>query len=351
MFDSIHEECGVFGICSPMTTDVAVSAYYALYALQHRGQESCGIAVNADGVIKSHKDLGLVPEVFTPEVLAELGPGQMAIGHTRYSTTGGVSRANAQPMVVRHVKGMLAVAHNGNISNAAEIKRELELTGAIFHSTNDSEVITYMITRARLEEPSIERAVEKTMSRLEGAYSLVIMSPRKMLAVRDPHGFRPLCIGQMENGSYVFASESCALDSLGAKFLRDVDPGEIVIAEVGQALRSIRTHCGAHESLCVFEFVYFARPDSVIEGASVHQARIAAGRRLWEEHPVEADVVIGVPDSGLDAALGFSQASGIPYGTGFVKNRYVSIFIPFFNHNHTFRTTSNKYRFCSRLLQ
>ena len=323
MFDSIHEECGVFGICSPMTTDVAVSAYYALYALQHRGQESCGIAVNADGVIKSHKDLGLVPEVFTPEVLAELGPGQMAIGHTRYSTTGGVSRANAQPMVVRHVKGMLAVAHNGNISNAAEIKRELELTGAIFHSTNDSEVITYMITRARLEEPSIERAVEKAMSRLEGAYSLVIMSPRKMLAVRDPHGFRPLCIGQMENGSYVFASESCALDSLGAKFLRDVDPGEIVIAEAGQALRSIRTHCGAHESLCVFEFVYFARPDSVIEGASVHQARIAAGRRLWEEHPVEADVVIGVPDSGLDAALGFSQASGIPYGTGFVKNRYV----------------------------
>ena len=323
MFDSIHEECGVFGICSPMTTNVAVSAYYALYALQHRGQESCGIAVNADGVIKSHKDLGLVPEVFTPEVLAELGPGQMAIGHTRYSTTGGVSRANAQPMVVRHVKGMLAVAHNGNISNAAEIKRELELTGAIFHSTNDSEVITYMITRARLKEPSIERAVEKAMSRLEGAYSLVIMSPRKMLAVRDPHGFRPLCIGQMENGSYVFASESCALDSLGAKFLRDVDPGEIVIAEAGQALRSIRTHCGAHESLCVFEFVYFARPDSVIEGASVHQARIAAGRRLWEEHPVEADVVIGVPDSGLDAALGFSQASGIPYGTGFVKNRYV----------------------------
>ena len=323
MFDSIHEECGVFGICSPMTTDVAVSAYYALYALQHRGQESCGIAVNADGVIKSHKDLGLVPEVFTPEVLAELGPGQMAIGHTRYSTTGGVSRANAQPMVVRHVKGMLAVAHNGNISNAAEIKRELELTGAIFHSTNDSEVITYMITRARLKEPSIERAVEKAMSRLEGAYSLVIMSPRKMLAVRDPHGFRPLCIGQMENGSYVFASESCALDSLGAKFLRDVDPGEIVIAEAGQALRSIRAHCGAHESLCVFEFVYFARPDSVIEGASVHQARIAAGRRLWEEHPVEADVVIGVPDSGLDAALGFSQASGIPYGTGFVKNRYV----------------------------
>ena len=323
MFDSIHEECGVFGICSPMTTDVAVSAYYALYALQHRGQESCGIAVNADGVIKSHKDLGLVPEVFTPEVLAELGPGQMAIGHTRYSTTGGVSRANAQPMVVRHVKGMLAVAHNGNISNAAEIKRELELTGAIFHSTNDSEVITYMITRARLEEPSIERAVEKAMSRLEGAYSLVIMSPCKMLAVRDPHGFRPLCIGQMENGSYVFASESCALDSLGAKFLRDVNPGEIVIAEAGQALRSIRTHCGAHESLCVFEFVYFARPDSVIEGASVHQARIAAGRRLWEEHPVEADVVIGVPDSGLDAALGFSQASGVPYGTGFVKNRYV----------------------------
>ena len=323
MFDSIHEECGVFGICSPHRSDVAASAYYALYALQHRGQESCGIAVNTNGVIRCHRDLGLVPDVFNARVLEELGTGDMAIGHTRYSTTGGVSRTNAQPMVVRHVKGTLAVAHNGNISNAAELKRELELSGAIFHTTNDSEVISYVITRARLVEPSIEQAVEKAMDQLEGAYSLVIMSPRKMIAVRDPHGFRPLCIGKMEDGSVVFASETCALDTLGASFVRDVDPGEIVVAEPGQELRSIRTHCGQPESLCVFEFVYFARPDSVVEGASVHAARLEAGRLLWKEHPVEADVVIGVPDSGLDAALGFSQASGIPYGVGFIKNRYV----------------------------
>ncbi len=323
MFDSIHEECGVFGIRAPRRCDVAVSAYYALYALQHRGQESCGIAVNTNGVIKCHRDLGLVPDVFNERVLTELGTGNMAIGHTRYSTTGAVSRVNAQPLVVRHVKGTLVVAHNGNISNAAEIKQELELSGAIFHTTNDSEVISYVITKARLSEPSIEAAIEKAMYQLEGAYSMVVMSPRKLIAVRDPHGFRPLCIGRAEDGSIIFTSETCALNTLGATWLRDVEPGEIVVLEDGKELRSIKTHCGGKESLCVFEFVYFARPDSVIEGASVHAARRNAGRLLWEEHPVEADVVIGVPDSGLDAALGFSEASGIPYGVGFIKNRYI----------------------------
>ena len=323
MFDSIHEECGVFGIRAPKRCDVAASAYYALYALQHRGQESCGIAVNTNGVIKCHRDVGLVPDVFNERVLGELGTGHMAIGHTRYSTTGGVSRINAQPLVVRHVKGTLAIAHNGNISNAAEIKRELELSGAIFHTTNDSEVISYVITKARLTEPSIEAAIEKAMYKLEGAYSMVVMSPRKLIAVRDPHGFRPLCLGKTDEGSIVFASESCALNTLGASYVRDVEPGEIVIAEDGKELRSIRTHCGGPQSFCVFEFVYFARPDSVIEGASVHAARLRAGELLWKEHPVEADVVIGVPDSGLDAALGFAQASGIPYGVGFIKNRYV----------------------------
>ena len=323
MFDSIHEECGVFGIRAPKRCDVAASAYYALYALQHRGQESCGIAVNTNGVIKCHRDVGLVPDVFNERVLGELGTGHMAIGHTRYSTTGGVSRINAQPLVVRHVKGTLAIAHNGNISNAAEIKQELELSGAIFHTTNDSEVISYVITKARLTEPSIEAAIEKAMYKLEGAYSMVVMSPRKLIAVRDPHGFRPLCLGKTEDGSIIFASESCALNTLGASYVRDVEPGEIVIAEDGKELRSIRAHCGGPQSFCVFEFVYFARPDSVIEGASVHAARLRAGELLWKEHPVEADVVIGVPDSGLDAALGFAQASGIPYGVGFIKNRYI----------------------------
>ncbi len=322
MFDSIHEECGVFGIRAPRRCNVAASAYYALYALQHRGQESCGIAVNTNGVIKCHRDLGLVPEVFTERVLEELGTGTMAVGHTRYSTSGSASRVNAQPLVVRHVKGSMAIAHNGNISNAFRIKQELEMTGAIFHSTNDSEVISYVVTAARLTEPSIEKAIEKAMHRLEGAYSMVIMSPRKLIAVRDPHGFRPLCIGRTEDGSIVFTSETCALNTLNATWLRDVEPGEIVIAD-DNGLRSIKTHCGQNTGLCVFELVYFARPDSVIDGASVHAARLQAGAFLWQEHPVEADVVIGVPDSGLDAALGFSKASGIPYGVGFIKNRYI----------------------------
>ncbi|MEA5097474.1 MAG: amidophosphoribosyltransferase, partial [Burkholderiaceae bacterium] len=300
MFDSIHEECGVFGIRAPKRSNVAESAYYALYALQHRGQESCGIAVNTNGVIKCHRDLGLVPEVFTERVLAELGTGTMAVGHTRYSTTGTASRINAQPLVVRHVKGSMAIAHNGNISNAFQIKQELEMTGAIFHSTNDSEVISYVITSARLTEPSIEKAIEKAMYRLEGAYSMVVMSPRKLIAVRDPHGFRPLCIGQTEDGSIIFTSETCALNTLNATWLRDVEPGEIVVAD-DDGLRSIKTHCGQNTGLCVFELVYFARPDSVIDGASVHAARLKAGEFLWNEHPVDADVVIGVPDSGLDA--------------------------------------------------
>lgn len=322
MFDTIHEECGVFGIRTPKRSDVAASTYYALYALQHRGQESCGIAVNSNGVIRCHRDLGLVPEVFSERVLQELGTGMMAVGHTRYSTTGAVSRTNAQPLVVRHIKGAMAIAHNGNISNAAAIKRELEMNGAIFHSTNDSEVISYVVTAARLREPSIEQAIEQAMYRLEGAYSMVVMSPRKLIAVRDPHGFRPLCIGVTDDGGILFASETCALNTLGAQWLRDVEPGEIVIVD-DNGLRSIKTHCGQKAGICVFEYVYFARPDSVIDGASVHAARLKAGELLYQEHPVEADVVIGVPDSGLDAALGFSRASGIPYGVGFIKNRYI----------------------------
>ena len=324
----LHEECGVFGIYDRAgTEDVAAAAYSALYALQHRGQESCGIAVNDDGVITGHRDLGLVNEVFTPEVLASLSTttAHMATGHVRYATAGTRVRANAQPMIVRHGRGTMALCHNGNLTNAVELRRQLENEGAIFHGSSDTEVICYLITRNRLRMGSIETAISKTMDVLEGAYSLVIMSATKLIAVRDPRGYRPLCIGTLPGGGYVFASESCALDAVGAALLRDVEPGEIVVVDTKTGeLRSIQDHCGRPDTqMCVFEFIYFARPDSVIEGSSVHEARKQAGRFLAQEHPVEADVVIGVPDSGLDAAIGYSRTSGIPYGIGFIKNKYI----------------------------
>lgn len=319
---SIHEECGVFGIISENVSDVASTVYYGLYALQHRGQESCGIVVNDKGILSYHKDLGLVPDVFNEGNLRKLGMGNIAIGHVRYSTTGKSNRSNAQPLVVRHIKGPMAIAHNGNLVNARDLREKYELNGGIFHNTNDTEVISYAITEQRLIQPSIEKAVEQAMYKFKGAYSLVIMSPKKLIAARDPQGFRPLCMGETETGAIVFASESCALDSIGARFIRDVEPGEIIIVDKNGA-HSLKTHCGQKTSMCVFEYVYIARPDSVIEGSSVHQARLNAGKKLWQESPVEADVVVGVPDSGLDAALGFSMASGIPYGVGFIKNRYV----------------------------
>lgn len=322
MFDQIKEECGVFGVYSKETMDVASQTYFALYALQHRGQESCGIVVNDKGIFSYHKDLGLVPDVFNEGNLRKLGMGNIAVGHVRYSTTGKSNRSNAQPLVVRHIKGPMAIAHNGNLVNARELREKYELNGGIFHNTNDTEVISYAITEQRLIQPSIEKAVEQAMYKFKGAYSLVIMSPKKLIAARDPQGFRPLCMGETETGATVFASESCALDSIGAKFIRDVEAGEIIIVDEN-GVHSVKTHCGQKTSMCVFEYVYIARPDSVIEGSSVHQARLNAGKILWKESPVEADVVVGVPDSGLDAALGFSMASGIPYGVGFIKNRYV----------------------------
>lgn len=318
----LHEECGVFGIYDPAGRRVAQSTYFALYALQHRGQESCGIAVNDEGVIRYHRAPGLVPEVFTQRELDKLGTGDMAVGHVRYSTTGTVNAVNAQPLVVRHVKGSMALAHNGNLVNAFELRQQYELEGAIFQSTSDTEVIAYAITKERLRTGSIERAVEQAMKALRGAYSLVIMSPRKLIAARDPQGFKPLCMGKTSDGAVVFASESCALDTIGATLVRDIRPGEIVVvSETG--VQSIDTHCGQKSGMCVFEYVYFARPDSVIEGASVHEARKRAGAFLAQEYPIDADVVIGVPDSGLDAAQGYAQQSGVPYGVGFVKNRYV----------------------------
>ena len=319
----LHEECGVFGVRLPERGDVASLAYYALYSLQHRGQESAGIAVNDDGVIRAYRDVGLVGDVFRPERLASLGQGSIAVGHVRYGTTGSDNQRNVQPILVNHYKGRMALAHNGNLTNSHALRRELESQGSIFQTTTDSEVIAYLIVQERLRHPSIEAAVSAAMERLEGAYSLVISSPSKLIAVRDPHGFRPLCMGELRDGSVVFASESCALDAIGARFLRDLRPGEIVVAD-GKGLRSIETHCGkVPKSLCVFEFIYFARPDSVIDGSSVHVARQRAGAFLALEHPVQADVVIGVPDSGLDAALGYARQSGIPYGMGFIKNKYI----------------------------
>ncbi|MDO4568087.1 MAG: amidophosphoribosyltransferase [Clostridia bacterium] len=321
--DALHEECGVVGFCSPTRCDLATSTYYALYALQHRGQQSAGIAVNDDGVFTVHNDAGLVNEVFDEAALAKLGHGNMAVGHVRYGTTGHERRLNAQPIVVNHIKGCMALAHNGNLTNSDALRSELELSGSIFHTTSDTEAIAYMITRERITSGSIEEAVCKAMHKLSGAYSLVIMSPQKLIGVRDPHGFRPLSIGALPDGGCVFASETCALDSVGASFVRDVEPGEIVIAERGK-LRSIREHCHLQTpSLCVFEYLYFARPDSVLDGCCVHLARQRAGEYLADEYPVDADVVIGVPDSGIDAALGFSRRSGIPYGLGFIKNKYI----------------------------
>ena len=319
----LHEECGVFGVRLPERGDVASLAYYALYSLQHRGQESVGIAVNDDGVIRAYRDVGLVGDVFRPERLAALGQGSIAVGHVRYGTTGSDNQRNVQPILVNHYKGRMALAHNGNLTNSHALRRELESRGSIFQTTTDSEVIAYLIVQERLRAPSIEEAVSAAMERLEGAYSLVISSPSKLLAVRDPHGFRPLCMGELRDGSVVFASESCALDAIGARFLRDVRPGEIVVADA-KGVRSVETHCGrVPKRLCVFEFIYFARPDSVIDGSSVHVARQRAGAFLALEHPVQADVVIGVPDSGLDAALGYARQSGIPYGMGFIKNKYI----------------------------
>lgn len=320
---AVHEECGVFGILSSKRRNLGKLAYYGLYALQHRGQESCGIVVNDDGVFSSYKDLGLVSEVFSKDTLAHLSEGTMAVGHVRYGTTGGNIRNNCQPIEINHQKGKMALAHNGNLSNALEIRDKLELSGAIFHTTSDTETIAYMITRERLTAPSIEEAVSRAMDSLEGAYSLILMSSAKMIAVRDPYGFRPLCYGKMPDGSYVIASESCALTAVGAELIRDLLPGEILVFSE-EGLESRREHCGIQkQKTCIFEYIYFARPDSVIDKVSVSAARIQAGRLLAQTKPAEADIVIGVPDSGLDAALGFSKASGIPYGIGLVKNKYI----------------------------
>ena len=314
---------GVFGIIGKERANVASCVYYGLYALQHRGQESAGIVVNDDGIFTTHKDSGLVNDVFTQRALSSLGEGNMAIGHVRYGTLGTKGRANAEPVVVNHIKGRMAIATAGKLVNADALRRELEMQGMIFHTSGDAEVFSYVITKERISASSIEEAVTRAMYKLDGGFCMLLMSPQKLIAVRDPHGFHPLCYGQRENGEYVIASESCALDSVGARFIRELEPGEIMVFS-SEGIRSIKEHCGRHpERLCVFEYVYTSRPDSVISGCSVHEARKRAGALLAKAHPVEADVVVGVPDSGLDAAIGYAAESGIPYGIGLIKNKYI----------------------------
>ena len=320
---AINEECGVFGVYSPNKSDLVNIVYYGLYALQHRGQESCGIVVNQDGVFYSHKDLGLLNDVFSKDKLMSFPEANMAVGHVRYGTTGKTNRNNCQPIEVNHQKGKMALAHNGNLSNAFELRNELELSGAIFHSTSDTETIAYIVTKERLKTNTIEDALSQAMNQLDGAYSLILMSSQKLICARDPYGFRPLCYGINEDGMYVVASESCALKAVGASFVRDIEPGEIVIfSEDGVVSR--KEHCKTKKKkTCIFEYIYFARGDSVIDGISVHHSRKEAGRLLAKYHPVDGDVVIGVPDSGIDAALGYSQESKIPYEIGFIKNKYI----------------------------
>ncbi len=319
--DEIHEECGIFGIACNSTQDVVNTTYYGLYALQHRGQESCGIAVNDDGYLRCYKQTGLVGEVFTPAAQASLGTGNMAVGHVRYGTTGGNDVRNAQPIMVNHKNGRMALVHNGNLANAGVLRAELEERGAIFHSASDSEIIAYLITRERLKSSSIEEAIARACRRIKGAYSLIVMSPTKLIAVRDPHAFRPLCLGKTDDGAFVFASESCALSAAGASFIRDLKAGEMLITD-GREVRSLSTG-SCKPSPCVFEYIYFARPDSVIDGIAVHEARRRAGAILAKTYPADADVVIGVPDSGLDAAISYAEEAHIPFDTGLVKNKYI----------------------------
>ena len=324
--DKLREECGVFGMYDFDGGDVASSIYYSLYALQHRGQESCGIAVSdTDGPNKilSFRDMGLLNESFTSETLERL-KGDIGVGHVRYSTAGSSIRENAQPLVLNYVKGTLGLAHNGNLINAPELRRELEYTGAIFQTTIDSEVIAYHIARERLNSRSVEEAVGRAMKKIKGAYSLIVMSPRKLIGARDPFGFRPLCIGRRDN-AYVLASETCALDTIGAKFVRDVQPGEIVTISPEKGIESDMSLCIPKEkhARCVFEYIYFARPDSYLDGFSVYNSRMMAGKFLAMDSPVDADLVVGVPESGNCAAMGYAMQSGIPYGQAFVKNSYV----------------------------
>ena len=323
-FDKLHEECGVFGILDSKGENVAHTIYYGLCALQHRGQESAGIAVcNTEGPLGNllcHKNMGLVNEIFSPDILSEL-TGNIGIGHVRYSTTGESTIKNAQPIAINYFKGTLALVHNGNITNMDELKNSLQENGAIFHSTTDSEIITYQIALERTKTNSIEEAVYETARKIKGGFALIIMSPQKMIGVRDPYGLKPLCLGK-RNGSYILASESCALNAVGAEFVRDILPGEIITIQKND-IKNNYALCNQTHAHCIFEYIYFARLDSTMDGINIYDARVRAGEALAKSYPVEADLVVGVPDSGIAAAMGYAKQSHIPYGIAFQKNSYV----------------------------
>ncbi|MEQ8153417.1 MAG: amidophosphoribosyltransferase [Clostridiaceae bacterium] len=316
--DKFKEECGVFGVYTNGGVDVARLTYYGLYALQHRGQESAGIAVGDGNTIALHKDLGLLTEAFSEKDLDKLR-GDVAIGHVRYSTTGATTADNAQPLLSNCKLGPIAVAHNGNLVNVDMLRGLLEDVGYVFNTTIDTEVVISLIARGA--KRGIENAVYDAIGAIKGSFAMVISTKDKLIGVRDPYGIRPLALGKIAEG-YVLTSESCAFDSIGAEFIRDIEPGELVIIDEN-GVKSIRYSEKTGGHTCAFEYIYFARPDSIIDGINVHQARVRAGEQLFLESPVDADVVIGVPDSGLPAAVGYSKASGIPYDMGFVKNRYV----------------------------
>ena len=321
VFDKLHEECGVFGIyLKDGKTGVVPAAYHALYALQHRGQESCGIAVNNDGVIDCYKDVGLVNEVFTRDVLEKLHEGSMAVGHCRYGTTGTQSRGNAQPLLVNHLKGALALCHNGNLTNCPSLRRKLEDEGAIFHSNSDTEVLMHLIRRS-MQRTFMDK-LKEALNTVHGGFAYLLMTEDAMIGALDPNGFRPLSLGKMKNGAYVLASETCALDVVGAELVRNIRPGEIVVVN-DHGYKIVQYTNNTQLAICSMEYIYFARPDSDIDGCNVHAYRKESGRLLWKEAPAEADIVVGVPDSSLSAAMGYAEASGLPYEMGLIKNKYI----------------------------
>ena len=317
--DKMEEECGVFGVYSKTQKEVSQLTYYALYALQHRGQESAGITVSNNGELITYKGMGLTADVFTQETLNNL-KGNAAIGHVRYSTTGESKIENAQPLESRFKLGQIAVAHNGNLTNTKVIRELLEDGGATFTSTTDSEVIIKMVARKAMN--GFEEAIRSTVGAIKGAYALVILADNKLIGVRDPYGIRPLCLGMNDEGDYFLASESCAIDSIGGHLIRDVEAGEMVIIDES-GVKSIRYAENNKVAPCSFEHIYFARPDSIIDGINVYEARVKAGRLLAKQMKVEADIVIGVPDSGIPAAIGYAEESGIPYAMGLIKNKYI----------------------------
>lgn len=320
--DKIHDECGVFGIFGNDTTDIIDETYLALYALQHRGTLGAGIAINDNGNMSVVKGFGVVPEALPEKELSRLKKAKIALGHVRHTTASVANdRTSIQPLLMRYVNGQLSLALNGALTNYSELREHLHRGGAIFQSNSDIEVIAYIIAQERLKTASIEEAVLNAMDKIKGAYSMVMMAPSRLIGVRDPRGFRPLCIGKLGE-NYIITSESCVFDSLGGEFVRDVEPGEMVVID-DEGVHSYKNNCGGKTSLCLFEFVYFARPDSVLDGMCVNIARQRAGVELAKEHPVEADMVCAVPDCGIDAAIGYSMQSGIQYGVGLVKNRFI----------------------------